>query len=109
MQYRGQAVEILGTKEIFGHKTAWVRFLEDGRFEQVAHEELEAEVSNYSHAFVRYIAIATKIKDEVAKKNILAPYESSLLPLPHQILVLEKVMQSTHNRLRKRPTRFFET
>ena len=39
-----------------------------------------------------------KIKDEVARKNILAPYESSLIPLPHQILVLEKVMQSNQNR-----------
>jgi SNF2 family DNA or RNA helicase len=28
----------------------------------------------------------------------LAPYESSLIPLPHQILVLEKVMQSNQNR-----------
>lgn len=96
--YRGQSIEILGTKEIFGRKTAWIRFLEDGRFDQVAYEELETETSDFSLAYVRYIAIASKIKDEMAKKSILAPYESSLLPLPHQILVLEKVMHSPHNR-----------
>ena len=49
-------------------------------------------------SYLKYISIAAKSKDEVAKKNILAPYESSLIPLPHQILVLEKVMQSTQNR-----------
>ena len=38
-----------------------------------------------------------KIKDEIARKNILAPYESSLIPLPHQFLVLEKVMKSSQN------------
>lgn len=48
--------------------------------------------------YLRFVSIAAKIKDEVACKNILAPYESSLIPLPHQILVLEKVMQSNQNR-----------
>ena len=48
--------------------------------------------------YLRFVSIAAKIKDEVARKNILAPYESSLIPLPHQILVMEKVMQSNQNR-----------
>lgn len=39
-----------------------------------------------------------KIKQEIAEKHILAPYESNLIPLPHQILVLEKVMQGVQTR-----------
>ena len=98
MLYKGKAIEILGEKDVFGQKIAWIRILEDNTFLEVTHEELENENTFYSLPFIRFIAIAAKIKDEVAKKNILAPYESSLIPLPHQILVLEKVMQSMQNR-----------
>ena len=98
MYYKGKAIEVLGEKDVFGQKIVWIRVLEDDSFLQVTHEELETEDTVYSLPFIRFIAIAAKIKDEVAKKNILAPYESSLIPLPHQILVLEKVMQSMQNR-----------
>ena len=98
MKYKGKAIEILGEKEVFGQKTAWIRILETNSFEQVSYDELEEDDTNFSMAQLRFISIAAKIKDEVAKKNILAPYESSLIPLPHQILVLEKVMQSGQNR-----------
>lgn len=98
MQYKGKAIEIVGEKEVFGHRIAWIRILEDDSFLQVPFEELESVSTNYTLPYLRFIAIAAKIKDEVARKNILAPYESSLIPLPHQILVLEKVMQSSQNR-----------
>jgi len=98
MLYKGKAIEILGEKDVFGQKIAWIRVLEDNSFLQITIDELETEDTVYSLPFIRFVAIAAKIKDEVAKKNILAPYESSLIPLPHQILVLEKVMQSMQNR-----------
>lgn len=98
MLYRGKAIEVLGEKEVFGKTISWIRILEDGSFFQVAKEDLEPENVEFNIPLIRFISIAAKIKDEVAKKNILAPYESSLIPLPHQILVLEKVMQSTQNR-----------
>ncbi|KUO63978.1 MAG: ATP-dependent helicase [Lutibacter sp. BRH_c52] len=98
MQYKGKAIEIVGEKEVFGQRIAWIRILEDESFLQVPYEELESEETVFTLPYLRFISIAAKIKDEVAKKNILAPYESSLIPLPHQILVLEKVMQSRQNR-----------
>ena len=68
-------------------------------FTQVLAEELEDDdVSKNGLAYARFIAIATKIKQEIAEKHILAPYESNLIPLPHQILVLEKVMQGVQTR-----------
>ena len=99
MKYKGKAIEILGEKEVFGQKTAWIRILETNSFEQVSYDELEEDDTNFSMAQLRFISIAAKIKDEVAKKNILATYETSLIPLPHQILVLEKVRQSGQNRI----------
>ena len=98
MRYKGKAIEIVGEKEVFGQRIAWIRILEDDSFLQVPFEELENLSTNYTLPYLCFIAIAAKIKDEVARKNILAPYESSLIPLPHQILVLEKVMQSSQNR-----------
>ena len=98
MQYKGKAIELVGEKEVFGQRIAWIRIMEDDSFHQVPYDELENISTNYTLPYLRFIAIAAKIKDEVARKNILAPYESSLIPLPHQILVLEKVMQSSQNR-----------
>jgi superfamily II DNA or RNA helicase len=98
MRYKGKACEIIGDKEVFGQHIAWIRLMEDGNFHEVPYDELEKPASFVSLAQLRFTAIAAKIKDEVVRKNILAPYESSLIPLPHQILVLEKVMQSNHNR-----------
>lgn len=94
MHYKGKPVEILGEKEVFGQRIVWVRVLEDNSFLQVAFDELETPDTKYTLPHIHFISIAAKIKDEIARKNILAPYESSLIPLPHQILVLEKVMQS---------------
>jgi superfamily II DNA or RNA helicase len=98
MIYKDKAVEVLGTKQVLGEKIAWVRFLEDNSFKEVAFEDLEEKKTEIGLPYIRFVALAAKIKDEIAKKNLLAPYESSLIPLPHQILVLEKVMQSSQNR-----------
>jgi superfamily II DNA or RNA helicase len=98
MRYKGKAIEIIGTKTVFDQEIAWIRIPEDNQFLQVNTNELEKDSGAYSMPQIRFIAIAAKIKDEMARKNILAPYESSLIPLPHQILVLEKVMQSSQNR-----------
>lgn len=98
MRYKGKACEIVGEKEVFGQRIAWIRLMEDGSFHQVPGDELEKPSTVFSIPYLRLVSIAAKIKEEVARKNILAPYESSLIPLPHQILVLEKVMQSNQNR-----------
>lgn len=98
MFYKGKAIEIVGQKEVFGKLLYWVRVLEDGTFIQVSEDDISTGEVDYDLPYIRFISLASKIKDEVARKNILAPYESSLIPLPHQILVLEKVMMSAQNR-----------
>jgi len=98
MRYKGKACDIVGEKEVFGQRIAWIRLMVDGSFHEVPYDELEKPTTEFSMPYLRFVSIAAKIKDEVARKNLLAPYESSLIPLPHQILVLEKVMQSNQNR-----------
>lgn len=101
MKYKGKRIEVIGSKILFGKETLWIHILEDDSFAQVLRADLEEDRPSNSQAgmsYVRYIAIAARIKEEMAQKRLLAPYESSLIPLPHQILVLEKVMQGTQTR-----------
>lgn len=99
MKYKGKSVEIIGRQRLFDKETLWIHILDTDTFTQVLAEELEDDgVSKNGLAYARFIAIATKIKQEIADKHILAPYESNLIPLPHQILVLEKVMQGVQTR-----------
>lgn len=98
MIYQGKEAEILGRKTVFGKEIAWIKIQETGEFLQVPADDLEEAKEIFSLSHLRFISIASKIKDEIAQKNILAPYASSLIPLPHQILVLEKVMKSSQNR-----------
>ena len=93
MRYRGKDIEIIGEKLVFSKRTAWVRLVEDNTFQQVLWDDIDFEEyrqQDLSH--VRYVALATRIKDEIAQKRLLAPYESSLIPLPHQLLILEKLI-----------------
>ena len=99
MKYKGKSVEIIGRQRLFNKETLWIHILDTDIFTQVLAEELDDDdVSKNGLAYARFIAIATKIKQEIAEKHILAPYESNLIPLPHQILVLEKVMQGVQTR-----------
>lgn len=101
MKYKGKSVEIIGSKTLFGKETLWIHILEDNSFAQVLRTDLEDDMtasSNIGMSYVRYVALASRIKEEMAQKRLLAPYESSLIPLPHQILVLEKVMQGIQTR-----------
>lgn len=99
MKYRGKDIEIIGEKLVFGRRTAWVRLVEDNSFQQVLWNDIDQEEDrkeDLSH--IRYIALATRIKEEIAQKRLLAPYESSLIPLPHQLLILEKLMKASQTR-----------
>lgn len=103
MRYKGKSVEIIGSKTLFGKETLWVHVLEDNTFMQVLRTDLvEDDVNTVGSgmAYVRYVSIAARIKEEMAQKRLLAPNESSLIPLPHQILVLEKVTQGVQTQVK---------
>ena len=95
MRYRGKDIELIGEKIVFGRRTAWIRLMEDNSFQQVLWDDIVFDEDHHQDiSHIRFIALATRIKEEIAQKRILAPYESSLIPLPHQILILEKLMKA---------------
>ena len=46
MRYKSRACEIVGEKEVFGQRIAWIRLMEDGSFHEVPYDELEKAVAD---------------------------------------------------------------
>src|SRR5688572_11159778 len=98
MHYHGKEIEVLSSKKVFGKQIAEIKILSSGKIVSVPAAELSDENKVPSDAEITFKAIAAKIKGEVFKQSMLAPIESNIIPLPHQILALEKVMGGQHLR-----------
>lgn len=98
MLYQGKDVEILLKKSVFGRQIAEVKILSTGEVKYVPFSELSDEKRLPTASEISFKAIAAKIKSEVFKQSMLAPLESNIIPLPHQILALEKVMSGQYLR-----------
>lgn len=92
MLYKGKEIEIISKKSVFGKQIAEIKILSSGEIMSVSASEISEERNIPSDAEITFKAIAAKIKSEVFKQSMLAPIESNIIPLPHQILALEKVM-----------------
>ena len=70
MRYRGKDIEIIGEKQVFGKRTAWVRMVEDNSFQQVLWDDIDFEKDRHQDlSHVRYVALAARIKEEIAQKR----------------------------------------
>lgn len=98
MHYNGQSAEILSSKAVFGRSVSRIRILATGATLDVRTEELSVDIPQVSLYDLQYEAMAARIKNAVGSQNMLAPYESNVIPLPHQILALEKVMNGIYCR-----------
>ena len=92
MLYQGKQIEILTRKKIFGKPIAQIRILSTGELLDVPESELSQYNGQISGSEITFRAIASRIKSEVSKQSMLSPFESNVIPLPHQILALEKIM-----------------
>ena len=98
MKYNGKPIEIIGKKKVFGKTLFWIKEVNSDKFFLVEENQINYDDVRHSKESIVLSALVAKIQNEVEKQSILAPYESSLVPLPHQILVLEKVMKSPFTR-----------
>lgn len=92
MKYQGREIEILSKRTIFGKTIAEIRILASGQILDVPFADLEDESQTVSSHEIAFKAIAAKIRNEIFTQKMLAPIESNIIPLPHQILALEKIM-----------------
>jgi superfamily II DNA or RNA helicase len=92
MQYQDKEIEILSKKSVFGKQLAEIKILSSGEIKSVPFADLTDHRQQPTNADIEFKAIAAKIQNEVYRQSMLAPLESNIIPLPHQILALEKVM-----------------
>lgn len=92
MQYQSRDIEILSRRTTFGKKIAQIRILATGQILDVPEAELSQSENLSSQHELAFRALAARIRNEVQVQKMLAPLESNIIPLPHQILALEKVM-----------------
>lgn len=98
MQYNNQAIEVLSSKKVFGRSISRIRILSTGEVLEVLTSEITGSSSETTLQNLQYRAMAARIKNEISSQSILSPYESNIVPLPHQILALEKVMNGAYCR-----------
>ncbi|MCW3070479.1 MAG: ATP-dependent helicase [Bacteroidetes bacterium] len=90
--FNNQEAEIIEFTSVFNVNKARIKILKSNELKEVIVDQLQESLNVYSDSKISYLAIAAKIKSEIANQAILAPLESNIVPLPHQILALEKVM-----------------
>jgi len=98
MTYQGKQVELITTRSVFGKSVSLIRILSTNQVLDVPTDELIEDDSNFSLHEISFKAMVARIRNEVAARGALAPLESNIIPLPHQILALEKVMSGTYLR-----------
>ncbi|MBP7564180.1 MAG: DEAD/DEAH box helicase family protein, partial [Candidatus Cloacimonetes bacterium] len=94
MRFNNQEINILSKRKVFGKSICKIEILSTGEILEVNENDIEKEEKSINILQLRYYAVASKIINEKTSHSILSPYESSLLPLPHQILALEKTLSN---------------
>lgn len=95
MQYQGKDIEVLSRRVTFGKHIANIRVLATGALLDVDVADLHQPTVSVSAHELAFRATAARIRNEVQTQPMLAPLESNIVPLPHQILALEKVMSGS--------------
>jgi SNF2 family DNA or RNA helicase len=98
MKYQGKEVQIISKKTVFGKDIAEIRVLSTGEVLSVPTAALDDSQPEVLPFEIKFKAIAAKIRNEIFAQKMIAPFESNIIPLPHQILALEKVMSGQHLR-----------
>lgn len=93
----GKSVQVLERLEVWGYVSYRVFDPSTGRVYKVIEDSLsDSSGSNtYDENYLRYVSLLSKIKNETAG-GLLTSLASGVIPLPHQLYVLNRVM-STNN------------
>lgn len=91
----GTNVQILEKIEVWGYLSYRVFNPSTGKVYKVTEEQLNCDgiADKYDENYIRYVALLSKIKNETSG-GILSSLSSSIIPLPHQLHVLNRVMKN---------------
>ena len=96
----GRLCQILDTQTIWGETVCRVWLPEEGTVVRIPASMLKplAGVANRSTDSITYAAAAGRVADALTQDVLLAPIESSVIPLPHQIWAVSQA--TANNRVR---------
>lgn len=92
-------VQILERIDVWGYISYRVFNSATGKVYKVNEDQLDmiGEVGKYNEDYLRYIILLSKIKNETAG-GILSSLSSGIIPLPHQLHVLNRAMETNNIR-----------
>lgn len=95
----GTSVQVLEKIDVWGYISYKVFNPATGRVYKVNEEQLNTEKSevSYDENYLRYVTLLSKIKNETAG-GLLSSLSSGIIPLPHQLHVLNRAMSSNNIR-----------
>lgn len=95
----GANVQILERIEVWGYTSYRVFNPVTGTVYKVTEEQLNTDggSNTYDENYLRYMTLLSKIKNETAG-GLLSSLASGVIPLPHQLHVLNRVMESNNIR-----------
>ena len=95
----GTNVQVLEKIDVWGYVSYKVFNPATGKVYKVSEEQLNIESSGilYDENYLRYVTLLSKIKNETAG-GLLSSLSSGIIPLPHQLHVLNRVMETNNIR-----------
>ncbi|OPX93592.1 MAG: RNA polymerase-associated protein RapA [Pelotomaculum sp. PtaB.Bin104] len=92
-------VRILEISEVWGFVSYKVFNASTGTVYKLSAEDICAEVpeENFNESYLRYVAMLSKIKNETSE-GILSKLSSGIIPLPHQLHVLNRALSNNNVR-----------
>lgn len=95
----GTNVQVLEKIVVWGYVSYRIFNPATGKVYKVSEEQLNIESSGilYDENYLRYVALLSKIKNETAS-GLLSSLSSGIIPLPHQLHVLNRAMETNNIR-----------
>jgi len=96
---KDERVQILDVSEVWGFVSYKVFNTSTGTVYKLSADEICAEVpeENFDESYLRYVAMLSKIKNETSA-GILSKLSSGIIPLPHQLHVLNRALSNNNVR-----------
>ena len=93
-QPTGARCRVLGIDRLWDRTVVDVWIPEAERVERVTEELLRvSDQDDHDGTSTRFVAAAARIAEAIETETLLAPLEGSVIPLPHQLLVLESCVR----------------
>ena len=96
---KNERVQILEISEVWGFVSYKVFNNSTGTVYKLSADDICAEVpeENFNESYLRYVAMLSKIKNETSG-GILSKLSSGIIPLPHQLHVLNRALSNNNVR-----------